>query len=409
MHAEKSVLGTMMKAPYLLNESRLGEEHFDQAYHKAIFKGMKELQGKGKGVDLVSLITYFDPKTLGGANYVSELINFSDEKKFDSHQTVVLDSYREREKKRIVTQAQFENWDIDTILSELDKLQDDEVNDHHDIMNLTLDIYEAPYQPKDIQKGVDTGMTKLNQLTSGLQNSELTILAARPSMGKTDVMLHIAKNAGWNNYLPIIFSLEMSSSSLRDRLVASTGGYNRSKMKDPHGTMTDGQKESWIPTIHKVGDTKIQIFDRSGQTLPEIRMKVRKMANQFKERKPIILIDYLTLIKSIDKTDNMHQKVGNITKGLKAMAKEFDCPVVVLAQLSRQVEQRQDKRPMLSDLRESGSIEEDADVVMFLYREAYYSKETNDRTLEINVAKNRNGATGTVLLEYNSFTGNIEG
>jgi replicative DNA helicase len=136
-------------------------------------------------------------------------------------------------------------------------------------------------------------------------------------------------------------------------------------------------------------------------------MKVRKVASQHKDRKPIVFIDYLTLIKSIEKNDNMHQKVGNITKGLKALAKEFDCPVVVLAQLSRGVEQRQDKRPMLSDLRESGSIEEDADMVMFLYRDAYYSKNESDKTLEINVAKNRNGAVGTVYTKYNNHTGEV--
>lgn len=409
MQAEKSVLGTMLKEPYLINETRLQDEHFQQEDHRSIFNAMKELQGKGKGVDLISLITYFDPKTFGGANYVSGLLNFANENKFDDHETVVLDSHREREKKRIVTQSQIENWGIDEIVAELDKLRNDESDDHSDIMSLTLDIYEAPYQKRDVIQGADTGVEKLNNLMGGLQDGELTILAARPSMGKTDVMLHMAKHAGWTGRLPLIFSLEMSDKSLRDRLVASTGGYNRAKMKDPHGTMTEGQKESWIPTIHRLGETSIQIFDRSGQTLPEIRMKIRKQANEHKDKKPVVFIDYLTLIKSTDKTDNMHQRIGNITKGLKAIAKEFSCPVVVLAQLSRQVEQRQDKRPLLSDLRESGSIEEDADMVFFLYRDAYYSKDDSDRTMEIDVAKNRNGATGTVVIEYNKFTGNLEG
>jgi replicative DNA helicase len=407
MQAEKAVLGTMLKEPHLINETRLHPDHFDTADHKEIFKAMKELVAKGKGVDLVTLITYFDAQLFGGANYVSDLSQLANEKKFEQHAAAVMDSYREREKKNVIRIAQMEDWDINTILSELDKLQDDDVNDHSDIMQLTVEVYEAPYQQMDIKNGANTGLEKLNEMTNGLQNSELTILAARPSMGKSDVMLHLAKYAGWANYLPILFSLEMSRNSLRDRLIASTGKFNRAKMRNPHAYLTEGQKLEWMPALHKLGDTKIQIFDKSGQTLPEIRMKVRKVASQHKDRKPIVFIDYLTLIKSIEKNDNMHQKVGNITKGLKALAKEFDCPVVVLAQLSRGVEQRQDKRPMLSDLRESGSIEEDADMVMFLYRDAYYSKNESDKTLEINVAKNRNGAVGTVYTKYNNHTGEV--
>lgn len=410
MNAEKSVLGTLIKEPYLMSESRLQEEHFSEANNKAIFKAIKELKEKQKGIDLVTLLTYFNPKDLGGANYLSGLINYSDVKKFDVHETAVLDSFRESEKKRVITQAQFENWELNEILSELDKLQDDQVNDRSSIMQLTTEVYEAPYQKKEVKEGAATGIRKLDELIKGLQDSELVILAARPSMGKSDVMLHLAKYAGWSTkYIPMLFSLEMSKRSLRDRLIASTGGYNRSKMKDPHGTMSDSQKESWIPTLHKLAETKMEFFDSPGQTLQEIRMKVRKVAGENAGKTPIVFIDYLTLIKSIEKTDNNHQKVGNITKGLKALAKEFSCPVIVLSQLSRQVEQRQDKRPMMSDLRESGSIEEDADLVMFLYRDAYYSKNKEDKTMEIDIAKNRNGATGTIIAEYNHYTGYITG
>lgn len=224
---------------------------------------------------------------------------------------------------------------------------------------------------------------------------------------KTDVMLHLAKHSGWANYLPIVFSLEMAKELLRDRLIASTGNYNRAKMKDPYSTMTEEQKRNWMPTLHRLADTKIQTFDKSAQTLPEIRMKARKRIAEFPDRKPIILIDYLTLIKSVERNDNMHQKIGAISKGLKTLAKEFNCPVVVLAQLSRKVEERPDKRPMPSDLRESGSIEEDADVIISIYRDAYYTKAEDDRTMELIVSKNRNGATGTVFANYNRFTGAI--
>lgn len=407
MQAEKAVLGTMLKEPHLINETNLQIEQFETLNHRELFKSMKELSAQGKGVDVTTLITYFNPQLFGGANYISELQRLANEKRFEQYVKAVQDVYREKEKRRVISTAQMENWDIDTVMTELNKIQDDDVSDHSDISDLTLEVYEAPYQETIIQKGANTGLSKLNLMTNGLQDAELTIVAARPSMGKSDVMLHLAKQAGWTGYLPIIFSLEMSRNSLRDRLIASTGSFNRGKMRDPHGLLTEGQKEKWIPSINRLSETKIQIFDRSGQTLPEMRMKIRKLASEYKDRKPIVFIDYLTLIKPVENTNNMHLQIGTITKGLKALAKEFNCPVVVLAQLSRGVEQRQDKRPLLSDLRESGSIEEDADVAIMLYRDAYYSKSDEDKTLEIIVAKNRNGAVGTVMAEYNKFTGSI--
>lgn len=404
MQAEKAVLGTLLKHPHLIGDTRLVPDHFEFSEHKQLLTNMRDLRQQNKGVDVITLLTYYDPNTVGGANYLSELQKMANELRFDHYETAVLDHWREREKKGILHRANEENWTIDAITSELDKLHDDQVDDHSDIMGLTVEVYEAPYQPREVTPSAPTGISDLDAMNV-LNNAELTILAARPSMGKSDVMLQFSKFSGWANYLPVIYSLEMARNSLRDRLIASTGGFNRSKMNNPHAKLTDGQKAEWIPTLHKLGDTKIQIFDKSGQTLAEIRMKLRKVASEHPTRKPIVFIDYLTLIRSVEKTDNMHQKIGTLTKGLKALAKEFNCPVVVLAQLSRSVEQRQDKRPMLSDLRESGSIEEDADVVLFLYRDAYYSKNQDDKSLEISVAKNRNGATGTVFATYNSYTG----
>lgn len=411
MQAEKAVLGTMLKQPYLISDAALHPDQLEQQHHKEILRAMQELQAKGKGVDLVTMISYYDARLFGGANYLTELTTLARESKFDDYLNAVQDAYRHREKRNILSHALADDWEIDNVMSELDKLQEGDLNDHADIFKLTSEVYEAPYQEVKLKKGVTTGLMTLNQMTNGLQDAELTILAARPSMGKSDVMLHFAKQAGWSGYLPIIFSLEMSAVSLRDRLIASTGGFNRAKMRNPKKALTDAQKSEWMPTLHRLSDTKIQIFDRSGQTVPEMRAKVRKLMHQYPDKKPVIFIDYLTLIRSASPSGNEHKDVGDITKALKAMAKEFDCPVVSLAQLSRKVEQRPDKRPMLSDLRESGSIEEDADVAMFLYRDSYYTKksdeEQEDRSFEIIVAKNRNGATGTVYAEYNRHTGRI--
>lgn len=223
---------------------------------------------------------------------------------------------------------------------------------------------------------------------------------------KTDVMLHLSKSAGWDNCLPIIFSLEMNAQSLRDRLIASIGPYNRSKMKDPYNNLTDEQKKTWMDTLGRVSKTNMHIFDKSGQTVPEIRMKVRKIKNENPDMQIVVFIDYLTLIKPVnDYNGNMNLAVSDISRSLKELAKEFNCPVVTLSQLSRGVERREDKRPMMSDIRDSGSVEQDADIIMFIYRDAYYSKDDNNREMELIIAKNRNGGVGTIKVEYNKFTG----
>ncbi|MCH1627122.1 DnaB-like helicase C-terminal domain-containing protein [Fredinandcohnia sp. SECRCQ15] len=228
-------------------------------------------------------------------------------------------------------------------------------------------------------------------------------------MGKTDVMLHFAKVAGWAGYLPIIFSLEMPEHLITSRLIASTGGFNRTKMRDPNKMLSQKQKTKWPDVIGNLNETTIQIFDGAGQSIPEIRAKARKMVNQFPNRKPIIFIDYLTLIRSSDfYGGSSHLQVSEISRNLKTMAKDFACPVICLAQLNRSVESRANKRSMMSDIRESGSIEQDADLILFLYREKYYDKNLDDSTLEIILSKNRNGPVGTIPVKYNEYTGELE-
>ena len=246
-------------------------------------------------------------------------------------------------------------------------------------------------------------------MTGGFQDGEVTILAARPSMGKTDVMLHFAKMSGWAGYLPLVFSLEMPEKLITSRLIASTGGFNRRKMRDPKRMLNQDQKNKWSDVIGELTETNMQIFDGAGQTIAEMRAKTRKMMNQFPYKKPILFIDYLTLIHSGQSYGgNSHLQVTEISKSLKTMAKDFDCPVICLAQLNRSVESRADKRPMMSDIRESGSVEQDADVILFLYREVYYDKESQNHSLEIIVSKNRNGPVGSVAVNYNEHTGKIE-
>lgn len=407
MYSEKAVLGSIMKENYLVNDCGLLPSHFESKEHQYIFQSMKELYKTQKTCDMVTLITKRDPSLMGGAFQLTEMIRIANENKFEAYCENILDGWREREMKSILSIALQDNWDFEKIEKAFEKIRSQKVDDYADINDLLLDVYEMPWTEREVRKGTDTGLKELTMILNGLQDEELFILAARPSMGKSDVMLHLAKYAGWDNRLPIVFSLEMGNESLLMRLLASTGNYSRNAIRDPYSLLTDGQKETWINTTGVVGETKIQIFDMPSQTVAQMRMKVRKAMNKYPNRKPVIFIDYLTLIKPAQYTPNMHIQVGEITKELKAMAKEFSCPVVALAQLSRGVETRPDKRPLLSDLRESGSIEEDADVVAFLYRDAYYTKNDDDKTLEIIIAKHRNGAVGTVYTKYNKFTGVI--
>jgi replicative DNA helicase len=201
----------------------------------------------------------------------------------------------------------------------------------------------------------------------------------------------------------------MPEKLITTRLMASTGGFNRAKMRDPKRMLNQNQKNKWSDVIGDLTETHMQIFDGAGQTIAEMRAKTRKLMNQFPNKKPILFIDYLTLIHSGQfYGGNSHLQVTEISKSLKTMAKDFDCPVICLAQLNRSVESRANKRPMMSDIRESGSVEQDADVILFLYREAYYDKDSQDHSLEIIVSKNRNGPVGTIAVNYNEHTGRID-
>ncbi|TDL75465.1 DNA helicase [Rhodococcus qingshengii] len=407
--AEKAFLGSLIKAEYLLKDTVIQPEQLESTRHKEIMRRMLDLTQAGKNIDLISFTTLPDLESLGGMSYLSELLSYADLEKFDGIEKLILDLWKEREKRNILNVAAINDWEIAKVIGELDKINQAKMDDHTSLHQALSDIYEAPWEDQITLRSATTGIKKLDEVTGGFQGGEVTILAARPSMGKTDVMLHFAKMSGWAGYLPLLFSLEMPEKLITSRLIASTGGFNRGKMRDPKRMLNENQKDKWSDVIGDLSDTHIQIFDGSGQSIAEMRAKTRKMMNQFPQKKPILFIDYLTLIHSGQfYGGNAHLQVTEISKSLKALAKDFNCPVICLAQLNRSVESRVDKRPMMSDIRESGSVEQDADVILFLYRESYYEKETQNHTLEIIVSKNRNGPVATIRVNYNEHTGRIE-
>ena len=398
-----------MKAEYLLKDTVIQPEQLESARHKDLMRRMVEFNRVGKNVDLITLTTLPDLKLFGGMSYLSELLSYADVEKFDAMEKLILDSWKEREKRNILTVAAMNDWEISKVIAELDKINQMKMDDHTSLQNALADIYEAPWEDQKLSEFATTGIKKLDKVTGGFRNGEVTILAARPSMGKTDVMLHFAKMSGWAGFLPLVFSLEMPEKLITSRLMASTGGFNRAKMRDPKRMLKPNQKNRWSDVIGDLSETHMQIFDGAGQTIAEMRAKTRKLMNQYPHKKPILFIDYLTLISSGQfYGGNSHLQVTEISKSLKTMAKDFDCPVICLAQLNRSVESRAEKRPMMSDIRESGSVEQDADVILFLYREAYYNKESQDHSIEIIISKNRNGPVGSLNVNYNQETGRIE-
>jgi replicative DNA helicase len=253
--------------------------------------------------------------------------------------------------------------------------------------------------PNDIT-GVPTGFYDLDRMTSGLQAGDLVVLAARPSMGKTAFAVNIAEHVALNEGLPVaVFSMEMGASQLAVRVVGSIGRIDQGHLRT--GKLTDEEWPRLADAIERLRTVSLHIDETPGLTPSELRANARRLARQC-GKLGLIVVDYLQLMSgSTTGGDNRATELGEISRGLKMLAKELQCPVIALSQLNRSVEQRTDKRPMMSDLRESGAIEQDADIIMFIYRDDYYNKESKDPGVaEIIIGKQRNGPTGTVRLTF---------
>lgn len=404
---EKSVLGTMLKENYLIGNGGVKKEFFMSQIHQNIFSCMQTLAQSNRPVDYVTLLTMMNPAELGGANYLAELSAYAAATKFDSYVEVMLEGWKKQTKDHILITAKQEDWSIGDIQNTFDRLEKEGAAGlETSIKQELVSMGERPYEEQVEEYGVTTGLKDLDRMLNGFQPSELIIIAARPSMGKTDTLNKFALSAGHAGYKPIIFSLEMSKVSMVDRLIASTGGFNRLRMRNPHKYFTEEQKKRWLPTLARLDQANINIDERAGLRVSQMRATARKIINSAPNLKPIIFVDYLQIIAGEDPRRNRTEVVGQISNDLKQMAKEFNCPVVCLSQLSRGVESRDNKRPIMSDLRDSGNIEQDADVIAFLYRDDYYNKDSETQNiLEIIISKHRNGPTGTVTVAYTKETG----
>jgi replicative DNA helicase len=269
------------------------------------------------------------------------------------------------------------------------------------VVQLLDRVQEMADNPNDIT-GVPTGFFDLDRLTSGFQAGDMIVLAARPSMGKTALAINIAEHVALHEELPVaVFSMEMGASQLAVRIVGSIGRIDQMHLRT--GKLTDDEWPRLTEAIEKLRNVSLHIDETPGLTVSELRANARRLARQCGGKLGLIVVDYLQLmsVSSSMSEENRATAVGEISRGLKMLAKELQCPVMALSQLSRGVESRTDKRPMMSDLRESGAIEQDADVIMFIYRDDYYNKDSKEPGVaEIIISKQRNGPTGTVKLAF---------
>lgn len=426
VEAEEAVLGAILVNPNVMSKvvETLKPESFYKPAHRHIYEAMLQLFNTNEMIDIVSVsdVLNYNSKleTIGGRAFVNDLC-------YKTITTSNIEYYakivQEKAIKRALINAGSEivtlGYDVNPIEQSLDSAEKlifeiaskKATTDLVHVKDLVLKTYENiayRYEHKGELSGIPTDFYDLDANLNGLQKSDLIILAARPAMGKTALALNIAQNVAIKANIPVaIFSLEMSKHQLIQRMLCSEAEVDSQRLKT--GNLQNKDWEKIVKAMDDIAKAPIYIDDTPGSTLTDIRAKCRRLKMEKKDL-GLVLIDYLQLIESSGREERM-QQISAISRGLKILAKELDVPVLALSQLSRAVESRNDRRPMLSDLRESGSIEQDADIVMFIYRDEYYKKNDEDEEdiasraaakgeSEIIIAKHRNGSIGTVKLLF---------
>lgn len=402
----------------ILNDSKriidvigiVNEDDFYKDAHKIIFKGMEDLFKDNKGIDIITLTEKLKDvlNSVGGITYISELAGSIVGNNVKEYAEII----REKANKRRLIKTAMKLMEdcykdkentaalINGIEDELFKVsinKENRMEPVNKVLESTITHIENIYKNKDLNNGVtgiDTGFKDLNRMTGGLQRQDLIILAARPSMGKTTLAVNIATNVSKDKNVAI-FSLEMSKKQIAEKILASKAFIDLLKINT--GNLNDKDWEKIAKYSGPLANQKLFLDDTGGLSVAEIKAKAKKLKLQY--GLDLIVIDYLQLMNG--KGENRTQEISGISRGLKQMAKDLDITVIALSQLSRAPEARTNHRPMLSDLRESGAIEQDADIVMFLYRDEYYDAESEDKNIaECIFAKNRNGKVGTIKLAW---------
>lgn len=426
IEAEQSVIGSMLmdrEAVIAASEIITGSDFYQQQYG-IMFDAMVELFNEGKPVDLVTLQDRLKekevPPEVSSLDFVRDIItivptsaNVKSYAAIVSEKAVLRRLIKTTEEIANTCYAgkePLENILADTEKSIFDLLQNKGGQEFVPIKQVAINVLEKiedAYKNQGTVTGIPSGFIDLDYKLSGFQPSDFILIAARPSMGKTAFVLNVVDYVSVRKNLPcMVFSLEMSKEQLVNRMLSMESNVDSQKLRT--GTLTDSDWDAVVEGIGIIGNSKLIIDDTPGISISELRSKCRKMKLEY--GLSIVIIDYLQLMNGSRKggNDNRQQEISDISRSLKALARELHAPVIALSQLSRACETRTDHRPMLSDLRESGAIEQDADVVMFLYRDDYYNKDTeHPNEAEVIIAKQRNGPIGTVNLiwkpEYTKF------
>ena len=418
IEAEQSVIGSMLmnrEAIIAASEIVVADEFYQRQYG-VMFETMVELFNEGKPVDLVTLQDRLKekdvPPEVCSLDFVRDIMAMVPTSvNVRSYAAIVHEKAVMRRlikiNEDIANSCYAGKENLDTILGNTEKqifdlLQSRNGGDLVPIRQVALNVLdkiEQATRSKSTVTGIATGFIDLDYRTSGLQPSDLILIAARPFMGKTAFVLNIADYVGVRRQKTcLIFSLEMSKEQLVNRMLAMESNVDSQKLRT--GTLTDADWDAVVEGIGTIGNSKLMIDDTPSISVMELRSKCRKIKLEY--GLDLVMIDYLQLMTgSVKNSDNRQQEISEISRSLKALARELNAPVIALSQLSRACETRTDHRPMLSDLRESGAIEQDADVVMFLYRDDYYNKDTDTPNVaEVIIAKQRNGPIGTVNLGW---------
>lgn len=424
LEAEMSILGGLMIDPYAWDQvsSLLREDDFYKIAHRKIYNAIAELYTKSQPIDIITVSNHLTDRkeleAIGGAAYLAEVMNATPSAaNIESYAKIVQEKALLRTlihmSGEIVEKSYQESYEsVEAFLDEVEgqifsiteKKKTQGLVGAAELIKESMNRLTELFERKSEFTGVSSGFKSLDKMTSGFQPGELTIIAARPSMGKTAFSLNIAQHVILREKKSLAyFSVEMGKEQLMMRMLASEARVNLSDLRV--GALTDTAWPRLIDRASKMAEARLFIDDTSGISPFEIRAKCRRLKAQ--HGLDIIMIDYLQLMDLKQKVESRERAVSEISKTLKAIAKELAVPVIALAQLNRGVEGRSDRRPMLSDLRESGSIEQDADVIMMLFREDYYDRDNPEvkGLSEVIIGKQRNGPTGTVKLRWESHIG----
>ena len=419
LEAEASVLGGILLQNDAIDRALevVTPDWFYREFHRKIYRAMIELSDRSEPVDLITLSEFLKVKgeleAVGGTAYLASLANLVPTSANIAHYArIVRDKGILRHlitvATEIATRGLEDQGNVEEFLDEAEKsifdISEKRIKSSFvflgDMMNDSIKMVEKLYERKEMVTGVPTGFDDLDKLTAGLQPSDLIVVAGRPSMGKTAFSLNVAAHAALHAGIGVaVFSLEMAKEQLGLRMLCSEARVDHSKVRSGH--LAEREFPALVSAAGRLAEAPIYIDDTPAISILELRAKSRRLVRDRDKKIGLIIVDYLQLMRGMSTVQNREQEISEISRSLKALAKELHVPVISISQLNRRVEDRGDKRPMMADLRESGAIEQDADVIAFIYRDEVYNKDSTDQgTAEIIVAKQRNGPIDTIRLTF---------